>query len=188
MENKELAPTESKLPTLADIVNNNVMPGERELLNTIVNNPPPKAWLKQHPMNDKLLYLPIEKVEYLLKKVFKRFKVEVIDYKPLFNSVSCHVRVHYIDPISGEWDFQDGVASVGVQLDAGSNGSDMSKIKHDAVMKALPAAKSYAVKDAMENLGKLFGSDLNRKDTIAFEADQKLIGTIKSNKDKLNAK
>lgn len=33
-------------------------------------------------------------------------------------------------------------------------------------MKALPAAKSYAIKDACEHIGKLFGRDLNRTDTL----------------------
>lgn len=37
-------------------------------------------------------------------------------------------------------------------------------------MKALPTAESYAIKDAAEKLGKLFGKDLNRKDELAFEA------------------
>jgi hypothetical protein len=35
-------------------------------------------------------------------------------------------------------------------------------------MKSLPAAESYAIKDAAEKLGILFGKNLNRKDTIAF--------------------
>lgn len=166
-------------------VNNLIMPEKREVLNSILNVPPYKGWLKEHPIAKNVLYLPVDKVELLLRKLFKRHRIEVIEYKQLFNSVSCQVRIHYIDPISGEWDFHDGVGAVGVQLDAGSQGSDMSKIKHDAVMKALPAAKSYAKKDAAEELGKIFGSDLNRKDTIAFTPDQKLLEGIKPNKDKL---
>ena len=35
-------------------------------------------------------------------------------------------------------------------------------------MKALPSAKSYALKDAAELLGDLFGKNLNRKDVLAF--------------------
>jgi len=35
-------------------------------------------------------------------------------------------------------------------------------------MKALPAAESYAIKDAAEKLGIFFGKNLNRKDTVGF--------------------
>ena len=34
---------------------------------------------------------------------------------------------------------------------------------------AAPAAKSYAIKDAVEHLGKMFGRDLNRSDTVGYK-------------------
>lgn len=40
---------------------------------------------------------------------------------------------------------------------------------------AFPLAKSQAIKDACHHFGKLFGADLNRKDTISFDPDTKLI-------------
>jgi hypothetical protein len=46
-------------------------------------------------------------------------------------------------------------------------------------MKAAPAAESYAVKDAAEKIGKIFGKDLNRKDEIIYDS---LIGTIPEEK------
>jgi len=36
-------------------------------------------------------------------------------------------------------------------------------------MKAAPAAESYAVKDAAEKIGKIFGKDLNRADQIVYD-------------------
>ena len=39
---------------------------------------------------------------------------------------------------------------------------------------ALPIAKTVALKDAADHLGKLFGSDLNRKDTLNYTADKGL--------------
>jgi hypothetical protein len=36
---------------------------------------------------------------------------------------------------------------------------------------AFPIAKTVAVKDACDHFGKLFGSDLNRKDVITYEVD-----------------
>ena len=39
---------------------------------------------------------------------------------------------------------------------------------------ALPIAKTIAIKDACDHFGKMFGSDLNRKDTISYNFDEKL--------------
>jgi len=41
-------------------------------------------------------------------------------------------------------------------------------------MKALPAAESYAIKDAAEKLGQIFGSNLNRKDTVQTDTIDKI--------------
>jgi hypothetical protein len=41
-------------------------------------------------------------------------------------------------------------------------------------MKAAPAAESFAVKDAAEKIGKLFGRDLNRADQILYDELAKL--------------
>jgi hypothetical protein len=40
---------------------------------------------------------------------------------------------------------------------------------------AFPIAKTIAIKDACDHFGKLFGSDLNRKDTINYQPDLTLI-------------
>lgn len=34
---------------------------------------------------------------------------------------------------------------------------------------ALPGAESYAIKDAAEKIGRVFGKDLNRKELMAYE-------------------
>lgn len=132
--------------------------------NAIVNTPPPAEWVKTL----RVPYLPIDKVETLLDRIFQQWRVEVISYAQLFQSVSCHVRLHYHHPVTGEWMFHDGLGAVGVQTNAGATAADLSAIKSDAVMKALPAAKSYAIKDAAEHIGKIFGRDLTRKDTVEF--------------------
>ncbi|MCK5612897.1 hypothetical protein KAR91_64080, partial [Candidatus Pacearchaeota archaeon] len=56
-----------------------------------------------------------------------------------------------------------------IQTDKDAAATDFSKVKTDAVMKAAPAAESYAIKDAAEKIGKLFGKDLNRADGIAYD-------------------
>ncbi len=56
-------------------------------------------------------------------------------------------------------------------------------------MMALPSAKSYAIKDAADHLGSLFGRDLNRKDAPAFSPTYSDPVTIESElKELLNLK
>ncbi len=164
------------LPSLADLNQDIEEAFKQDELNLLCNQPPPQRFMKVHPfVNIKdaagkkadYYYLPVDKVEFLLTRIFQRWECHVVNYQQIFNSVSVHVKLRVKNPLDGEWIEQHGLGAVGIQLEAGSTASDMSKIRHDAVMKALPAAESYALKDAAEKLGSLFGKDLN-KDTIAF--------------------
>lgn len=157
------------LPKLTDLVKDEPELFKQDQFNLLLNQEPPKEWCQKHPFVKDCFYLTIQRVEILLTRLFVEWRVEVIGYSQLFNSVSCQVRLHYKSPISGEWSYHDGLAAVGVQTDKGASASDLNAIKQDAVMKALPAAKSYAIKDAAEHLGKLFGRDLNRKDLVGFK-------------------
>lgn len=157
------------LPTLQEL---HLAPEEAfksDALNILLNQPVPEKWVKDHPMAAGVKYLPIDKVEFLLTRIFQQWRVEVVNYQQLFQSVSVHVRLHYKNPVTGEWLFQDGLGAVAIQTDKGASAADLSKIKSDAVMKALPAAESYAIKDAAEKLGVIFGKNLNRKEAAVFE-------------------
>lgn len=134
----------------------------------VVNQEPPKQFIKNHPMASGVKYIPIDKIEMMLTKVFQQWRVEIRDSGQLLNSIFVNVRLHYLHPISGEWTFQDGTGAMAIQVDKGENASNLSAVKSNAIMLALPAAKSYAIKDAAENIGKVFGRDINRKDTMAF--------------------
>lgn len=154
---------------------------------TVVNQEPPKQFVKDHPLAKGVKYIPIDKVEMMLTKIFQQWRVEIMDSGQLFNSVYVNIRLHYMHPINKEWTFQDGTGAVSVQTDAGKTAADLSAIKTNAVMLALPAAKSYATKDAAENIGKVFGRDINRKDTMAFKPSYatqqgKVIATKQKNK------
>lgn len=159
----------SNLPTLKELHLAPDQAFKSDALNILLNQPVPQKWVKDHPMAAGVKYLPIDKVEFMLTRIFQEWKVEVVSYSALFQSVSVHIRLHYKNPITGEWLFQDGLGAVAVQTDKGASAADLSKIKSDAIMKALPAAESYAIKDAAEKLGTIFGKNLNRKDAISFE-------------------
>jgi hypothetical protein len=87
----------------------------------------------------------------------------------MFNSITCTVRLHYKHPING-WTYQDGLGAVPAKTSKGARASDMTEILSDAVQTGLPAAKSYAIKDAAEHIGKIFGRDINRKQALGFTA------------------
>ena len=157
------------LPKLADLHHDVQEAFKTDQLNLLLNQTPPDSFVKDHPFAKNVKYVPIGKIEFLLTKIFQEWRVEVIGYSQLFNSISCHIRLHYKNPLNGVWSYHDGLGAVGVQTDKGASASDLGAIKQDAVMKALPAAKSYAIKDAAENLGALFGRDLNRKDVTGFQ-------------------
>lgn len=140
---------------------------KRDEFLSLVNVKPPKDWVKKHPYAKNVDYLPIERIEWLLTRLFQQWKVEVKETKQLMNSLTVTVRLHYKDPIDG-WTWQDGVGAVPAKTDKGAAASDMSAILSDAVQTGLPAAESYAIKDAAEKIGRIFGADLNRKDKLGF--------------------
>lgn len=156
-----------KLPSLTDLVNGNELTEKENALMVLLNQNPPKSWIKTHPMT-KGEYLPIERVEYLLSRIFTKWWVEVRSTQCIANSIVVTVRLYVIDPIQGSEMWQDGVGAAPIQTDKGAGAMDWNKAKADGVLKAAPAAESYAIKDAAEKFGKLFGKDLNRKDIIDY--------------------
>ena len=165
-----------KLPTQAELYEENLQLAFKEdQLLTVLNTPPKKEWIKQNKYANNSNYIPVGVIETLLQKIFKRIRVEVKDWKPVFNAVGVTVRLHYFRIDTNEWEWHDGVGAQEIQVAAGKNLSDLSAINKNAVQMALPAAKSYALKDAAEHLGVLFGRDINRKETIAWTADGSLI-------------
>lgn len=138
-------------------------------LNTLLQKDPDKAWIKEHPFAKGVKYIPIEKIEMLLRQVFGKFEVKVNDYKVIANSIAVHITLTVIDPVTSERISQDGLGAMPIQLDKDSEPTDFTKIKNNAIMLALPSAESYAIKDAAEKIGKLFGSDLNRKEKVYYQ-------------------
>jgi hypothetical protein len=166
------------LPTLQELFDESIeLAGKSEGLNAILNVPPPEKWVKTHPYIPGWKYLPIDKVEYLLAKLFKSYKIEVMKTGMLMNSVEVTARVHYFNPALNEMTFHDGVGACELQTmkDTGALKMDMSNVSRGAVSMALPIAKTLAVKDAADHIGKIFGRDLNRKDVLEFQPDSKLM-------------
>lgn len=158
------------LPTLADLHKSAEEAFKNDQFLSIVNTPPPVKWLKKNKYADNADYLPIDKVEFLLDSIFQLWRVEVLTVQQIITSVQVTVRLHYLHPVTGQWTFHDGVAAKELQTkkDTGPLKQDLSNISPGALQMAVPIAKSIAIRDAADHIGKIFGRDLNRKDTVAF--------------------
>lgn len=174
-----------KLPSIAEIYNSEDMPvlQKDSLFQVLINNDPKNEWIKFHPTIKKkvtspngkeeyvaLKYLPIERVEWLLTNICLKWRVEIKDSKLIGNSIVIVVRLHYYDHSSQEWLWQDGIGAAPLQTDKGAGAIEFDKIKSGAVQMGAPAAESFAVKDAAEKIGKLFGRDLNRDSVISYDS------------------
>jgi hypothetical protein len=171
----------SELPQLKDLVSDVANYDKSDDLNFLLNQPVPEKWIKHHPFIKKEItnekgqkikvpypYLPIDKVEHLLRKIFKRHRIEITGQGQSFNGVFVTVRVWYWNPIFNEFDFHDGIGAIQLQVKSGSSPADLSNINNGALSMAYPLAKTLAVKDACDHLGELFGANLNRNDAISY--------------------
>lgn len=165
----------SKLPKIQDLYNDKLSVQRSDAFVTLLNQQPKPEWVKTHPFIKGYKYLPIERVEYLLKTIFKQYRIEITGQGTAFNGVWVTVRIHYLNPIDGSWSFHDGIGAMQLQTKAGTSAADLVNINNGALSMAFPAAKTVAIKDACDHFGKLFGSDLNRKDVINYELDLTLI-------------
>lgn len=166
----ENTPAVRQLPKYEELVNGDIeLKYDQNELNKLLNCPPSDKWIKKHPFAKNVRYIPIERVEALLTVLFIRWHVEIRQVQVIANSVVVTVRLFYQDVLSDTELWQDGVGAAPIQTDSGAGAMDWNATKSDAVMKAVPAAESYAVKDAAEKIGKIFGKDLNRADQILYD-------------------
>jgi len=174
--NLPAAPEVHKLPTLQELFGDSIeIAAKSEGLNAILNATPPTAWVKTHPFIQDYRYLPIDKVEYLLRKIFKTYRIEVLREGTAFNGVYVVVRVHYFNPATDQMDWHDGIGAAQLQTKKGTSPSDLININNGAISMAFPIAKTVAIKDACDHFGNIFGANLNRKDTVNFTPDQEIM-------------
>lgn len=175
-KNNIMSENNKKLPVLKDLVANVGVYKKQDEFNYLVNQEPPSSWVKTHPFIKNHKYIPIDKVEYLLRSIFKsNYKIEITGQGTAFNGVWVSVRVHFKDVITEEWKFYDGIGACELQTKKGTSPSDLANINNGAISMAFPIAKTLAVKDATDHFGNLFGANLNRKDIIPYKTPESLI-------------
>ncbi len=148
--------------------------------NEFMNQPPPAEWIKFHPMaktkdeagnSVPAKYMPIERAMWIVRACFPFHNIEVKSVCQVLNSMVTHVRVTLQHPVTKVYLWHDGIGATGIQMDAGANATELSKIKLSGVQMATPASKVYAIKDALEEHYRIFGSNLNHKQIESALAD-----------------
>ena len=60
----------SKLPKIQDLYLDKEQAHKNDALQTLLNSQPKEEWVKLHPYIKGYRYLPIDKIEFLLQKIF----------------------------------------------------------------------------------------------------------------------
>ena len=165
-----------KPPTLAELIADKEMAYAQDDLNLILNTPVPTTWIKQHPMvnikidgkNVPLPYIPVKRVKYLLKRIYGKYEWEVKECKQVLNAMVVIGKLTVTNPVTGEKESQDGIGAAAIQMDKGATQGDLSAIKSNAIQIGAPAAESYALKNAAEKFGDIFGGNIYDIDKTAY--------------------
>lgn len=157
----------SKLPTLAEIVSSELTEKEKNnALNVLLNQKPPDNWLK---VQDGVKHLPIDKVRYLLTKIFVDWYEDIKNVQVIANSVVVTCTLHYKNPLTDVWQQMDGIGAAPINTKKGAKAMQWDEIVHDSVHKCAGAADAFALKNAAKKLGRIFGADLMKEDVISYD-------------------
>ena len=161
-----------KLLTISDLKKGTHI--HKDNLSLLLNSDPPEEWVLIHPNIKNHRYLPISKIEYLLKNIFFETRIEILREGVSKNGVFVSIRLHYRKTKTGQWSYNDGIGAIELE-------SENNKIKEGAITPAFPLAETLAIKNASEKFGKLFGSDLNRVMTVSEKKEiiKRKVKTIK---------
>lgn len=187
MSNLPTTQTKRPLPVIDELYADVEQAAKLNELNRLLNCNPKPEWVKTNQFAQNSKYIPIGIIEYLLTAIFIEYSVEVKEVKLIANSVTVTVRVRVTNPVTGKEMWQDGIGAAPLKTTKGSKATDFENIIDSAVQTGAPAAESYAIKDACEKWGRIFGKDLNRKDenTMNYAGLESKLATVKPKEDEL---
>ena len=107
------------LPDINSLYNDVEIAAKRNDLNILLNQAPRPEWVKKNKFANDTPYIPIQTIEYLLTAIFLNWKVEIKNVQVIANSVVVMVRLHYQDPTTENWEWQDGVGAAPIQTKYG---------------------------------------------------------------------
>jgi len=143
-----------------------------------INQQPPKKMLNRE---NGFLTLPISWVEAKLRSIFLgKVKFHSFFYTVIGNEITGTITIECFHPVTREWLQYVGAASKFIQQRKTSDGKKTPLDQWETykfpngIEKTLPALKSMCVKNAAKQIGKCFGSDLNRKEDKTSEENNVL--------------
>lgn len=143
----------NKLPSLKSLYDGDLeLKSDQNKLNILLNQPPNPKWIKEHPFAKGVKYIPIEKIEYLLTRLFLKWRIEVKQIQTIANSCVVTVRLHYQNIENNDWSWQDGIGAAPIQTEKNAGAMDWDKVRTDSVMKAAPAAETTPLKMPLKRL------------------------------------
>jgi len=122
--NKEVV--KHQLPTLQELHHDPAVAFKMDQYNLLLNQPPHIDWVKTHPMakvkddkgnNVPARYMPIDKIEFMLTRIYGGYSVEILREGMMANACFCTVRLHLKHPVTGDSFFMDGTGAKSVQVD-----------------------------------------------------------------------
>lgn len=140
-------------PNLPAIVTELGLAVKADNLNSILNQPPPSKWLKEHKG---VKYQPADRVKNSLITIFGDYDWSIKEAKIVGNAILVFGTMTVINPVTGRESKKDGIGAWPIQLKSGSTPMQIENIVQDAIQKNAPAAESLALKNAASKFGKLF--------------------------------
>ena len=165
-----------KPPTLVELIDDKEMAFAQDDFNMILNTPIPKQWIKEHPYvkikvegkDIQLPYIPVKRVKYLLKRIYGKYEWSIKSAEQCLNAFVVVGTLTITNPVTGEKETQDGIGAAAIQMDKGATQGDLTAIKANAIQIGAPAAESYALKNAAEKFGDIFGGNIYDIDKTAY--------------------
>ena len=156
------------LPTIDQLASMEITERDKNnALNVLLNQSPPKSWLKKQ---DGVTHLPVDKVRFLLTKIFVEWNEKIQSVQVIANSVVVVITLNYLNPITGNWQSMDGIGAAPINTKSGKTAMDWENIVHDSVHKCAGAADAFALKNAAKKIGRIFGAELMQDDKIDYNS------------------
>ena len=146
-----------------------------EAFQKMLNKQPPNDAIKEHRQ---VKYLPISYHESTMDRLFfGLWSSEVVQSIRELNEITCVVKVTYTHPVTGRDYCKTGVASVQIMQESNTKITDFAMHKKpNALQTCLPKARAEAFKNATQQIGKIFGRDLGRKNDAVTDYSPLLNG------------
>lgn len=133
--------------------------------NDAINKQQDKKHIKTNVLAQNSQYIPIGIIEKTLDEVFTGlWSTRNVKIYHMLNSVVCELELQVMMPHNGVVISRIGVGAVPIQLKKGEKEITPDTINPMALQMNIPSAKSYALSNAAQSLGELFGRNLNRRD------------------------